>query len=140
MASTSITAPVTPLTSAHHRPPATTTVVPTSSTAQTRVNARHPQSLSGDLSNMQPPQMPAGSQQQQQQQHQQQQQQPPPPQQSQPSSQQSFSMSQPSSQPAAAPSSYRQYTDMPQKPQSDPDMGIYTVRGHTHQAFSRVFH
>jgi hypothetical protein len=67
---------------------------------------------------MQPPHMPAASQQQQQQQQQQQ---------SQPSSQQSFSMSQPSSQTTG----YRQYADMPQKPQNDPDMGIYSVRAQT---------
>ncbi|KAG7288386.1 hypothetical protein NEMBOFW57_007918 [Staphylotrichum longicolle] len=60
---------------------------------------------------MPPSHMPGGSQPQQQQQ-------------SQPSSQQSFSMSQPSSQPTG----YRQYADMPQKPQNDPDMGIYSVR------------
>jgi hypothetical protein len=70
--------------------------------------------LLGELTNM-PPSMPPGSSQPQQQQQQQQ---------SQPSSQQSFSMSQPSSQPTG----YRQYADMPQKPPSDPDMGIYSVR------------
>ena len=127
MAATSITASVTPSTSGHHRSRASfsgsaaTTLVPAPPVSQPPGNT-NPQSLSGELTNMQPPQIPAGSQQQQQQQQQQQ---------SQPSSQQSFSMSQPSSQTAAAPSSYRQYTDMPQKPQSDPDMGIYTVRAQT---------
>jgi hypothetical protein len=128
MAATSITASVTPSTSGHHRSRATfsgsaaTTLVPAPPVPQPSGNT-NPQALSGELTNMQPPQIPASSQQQQQPQQQQQQ--------SQPSSQQSFSMSQPSSQTVAAPSSYRQYTDMPQKPQSDPDMGIYTVRAQT---------
>ncbi|KAL2168928.1 hypothetical protein VTG60DRAFT_6698 [Thermothelomyces hinnuleus] len=58
---------------------------------------------------MQPSPMPGSSQQQ--------------PQHSQPSSQQSFSMSQPSSQTTG----YRQYADMPQKSQTEPDMGIYSA-------------
>ncbi|KAK4238317.1 hypothetical protein C8A03DRAFT_33662 [Achaetomium macrosporum] len=63
---------------------------------------------------MQPAQIPAASQPPQPQQHQQQ---------SQPSSQQSFSMSQPSSQTTG----YRHYADLPQKPTNDPDMGIYSA-------------
>ncbi|KAK3937008.1 hypothetical protein QBC46DRAFT_268499 [Diplogelasinospora grovesii] len=59
---------------------------------------------------MQPPQIAAGSQQ------------------SQPSSQQSFSMSQPSSQNANMNASvYRQYTDPPPRPLSDPVMPIYSA-------------
>ncbi|GAB1318377.1 transcriptional regulator swi6 [Madurella fahalii] len=62
---------------------------------------------------MQPPQLGPGAQQQ--------------PQQPQPSSQQSFSMSQPSSQTSGMPSSYRQYTDMPQRAPNDHVMPIYSA-------------
>lgn len=115
MASSSITAPFPASGPGHYRthPPfsgsITTAQIPPSSTPQSAPNANPP--LSGQSTNMQPPQIPPGSQ---------------PQQQSQPSSQQSFTMSQPSSQ-TAGPSSYRQYTDMPQKAHNDPDMGIYTV-------------
>ena len=108
MASTTLTTSTTPAPSMHpHRASfsggAATSLVP----APPLVAATNPSQSSSNAGHMNSSQIPNASQQ------------------SQPSSQQSFSMSQPSQIPTSV---YRQYTDPPPKPVDDGIMSIYSVR------------